>query len=163
VYVDIDPVAVAEGRRMLASNERAAVIQGDMRRPEDILGHPEVRELIDFSQPVAVLLVSVLHFVADADRPTAIVATLRDAVSSGSYLALSHVTSDARPETVAKVTATNGTFAMARTAAEVERFCAGFDLVEPGLVPVEQWRPECPEDLDDRDPLCMHAGVGRKP
>jgi S-adenosyl methyltransferase len=166
VYVDIDPVAVADGQRILAGNERATVIREDMRRPEHILGHPEVRGLIDFTQPVAILLVSVLHFVADPDVPAAILATLRDAVPSGSYLALSHVTADAQPEAAAKVAGTNehaATFAMARTAAEVERFCAGFDLVEPGLVPVERWRPECPEDLDGRELLCMHAGVGRKP
>jgi hypothetical protein len=165
-YVDIDPVAVADGRRILAGNDRATVIQEDLRRPEHILGHSEVRELIDFARPVGVLLVSVLHFIADADGPETIVATLRDAVPSGSYLVLSHVTSDRRPATVAAVTAANergSGFAMARTAAEVGRFCAGFDLVEPGLVTVERWRPECPEDLDDRELLCLHASVGRKP
>lgn len=166
-YVDIDPSAVADGQRLLADNDRVIMIHGDARRPGDVLRQPEVRGLIDFTRPVAVLLVSVLHFVADDDGPAAIVATLRDAVGSGSYLVLSHVTSDARPSAAATVAAVNGRpggFAMARTSAEVRRFCAGFDLVEPGLVPVEQWRPEWPADPDDeRDPLCMHAGVGRKP
>jgi hypothetical protein len=166
VYVDVDPAAVADSQRILAGNERATAIQEDVRRPAQVLGHPEVRQLVDLTQPVAVLLVSVLHFVVDADLPAAIVATLRDVVTSGSYLVLSHVTSDSRPGTAAKMTAANehaGTFAMPRTRAEVARFCAGFDLVEPGLVPVERWRPECPEDFDGREPLCMHAGVGRKP
>jgi SAM-dependent methyltransferase len=167
VYVDIDPAAVADSRRILAGNDRADAIQEDARRPEHVLGHPDVRKLIDFTQPVGVLLVSVLHFIADADDPAAIVATLRDAVAPGSYLVLSHTTSDTRPQVWARVTAANGrpsTFAMARTRAEVERLCAGFDMVEPGLVPVEMWRPECPEDFnDERELLCMHAGVGRKP
>jgi hypothetical protein len=165
-YVDIDPVAVADGRRILADNKDATIVQGDVRRPQEVLGLPEVRELIDFTRPVAIMVVSVLHFVADADQPAAILATLRDAIASGSYLVLSHVTSETRPDGAARVTAANErpvNFATVRTRAEVERFCAGFDLVEPGLVPVEWWRPECPEDLDYRELLCMHAGVGRKP
>jgi S-adenosyl methyltransferase len=167
VYVDIDPTAVADGRRILTGNGRAAMIHGDARRPGDLLDHPQVRDLIDFTRPVAILLVSVLHFLADEDRPAAVVATLRDAVVPGSHLALSHVTSDASPQIAAKVSAANertATFAMARTTAEVTRFCDGFDLVEPGLVAVTRWRPERPEDLDaDRDLLCMCAGVGCKP
>jgi S-adenosyl methyltransferase len=167
VYVDVDPSAVADGQRLLADDDHVIMIHEDARRPGHLLRQSEVRDLIDFTRPVAVLLVSVLHFVPDEDRPRAIVATLRDAVVSGSYLALSHVTSDARPATAGTVAAVNGRaagFANARTSAEVRRFCAGFDLVDPGLVPVEQWRPEWPADPDDqRDSLCMHAGVGRKP
>jgi hypothetical protein len=93
VYVDRDPVAVAGGRRLLVGNGRAAVIQADLRDPAGILTDPEVVRLIDFSAPVAILLVAVLHFVLDADDPYRIVGRLRDAAVPGSYLVVSHVTS----------------------------------------------------------------------
>ncbi|SRR6266545_501257 len=166
VYVDVDPMAVAEGRQILAGNDRTTVIEEDARRPERILTHPAVRELIDFGRPVGLLLASLLHFIPDADDPAAIVAALRDAVAPGSYVVISHVTSDSRPTASTAVAAANqhsAMFASARTSAEVERLFAGFELVEPGLVPVEQWRPEPANGRrDGREPLCMHAGVGYK-
>src|ERR1019366_4129775 len=93
VYVDRAPVAVATGRKLLAGNDRAAVIQADIRDPGAILADPATARLIDFGEPTAILLVAVLHFVLDADDPYRIVSHLRDAVAPGSYLVLSHVTS----------------------------------------------------------------------
>jgi hypothetical protein len=164
-YVHIDPVAVAHSRQIVAGDDRTIAIQEDIRHPEQILGHPEVRGLLDFTQPVAVLVVSVMHFIPDSDDPVGILAKLHDAVGSGSYLALSHVTSDGRSYLPAGPPdgARSDTFARPRRRAEVERFFAGFGLVDPGLVPVERWRPDTPRKLGDNlPPLCMHAGVARK-
>ena len=98
VYADIDPVAVAHSRLLLQDNPGAAVIQADLREPEAILAAPETQLLLDFSQPVAVLLFAVLHFIPDEDDPWQIVATLRDALAPGSYLVLVHGTSESRPD-----------------------------------------------------------------
>jgi hypothetical protein len=90
VYVDTDPVAVAHGQEILADNPHAGTIEGDLRRPEEILGHPAVLGLLDFSRPIGLLLIAVLHFVPDADDPAGIVAGLRGRMAAGSYLAISH-------------------------------------------------------------------------
>jgi hypothetical protein len=166
VYVDIDPVAVGHSRQVLVGNDRATAIQEDARRPEHILDHPEVQRLLDFARPVAVLLVSVLHFIPDPDDPVGIMGKLRDALGQGCYVVLSHVTSDDYKDGPAGATLDGGRpdiFARPRRVAEVERFFAGFELVEPGLVPVERWRPEPLEKINHNlARLCMHAGMGRK-
>jgi hypothetical protein len=166
VYVDIDPVAVAHSRQILAGDDQTVVLQEDARRPEHILRHPDVRRLLDLTRPVAILLTSVLHFIPDSADPAGIVATLHDAVAPGSYLALSHITGAdcARGEAgAARADTRGGLFASPRRLAEVERFFAGFDLVAPGLVGVRQWRPEPADDIGaDPEQVCMHAGVGRK-
>jgi SAM-dependent methyltransferase len=166
MYVDIDPVAVAHSQAILAGNDRVGVLREDLRQPAQIMRHPEIRGLLDLTRPVALLVVSVVHFIADSDDPIGILGTLRDAVAPGSYLALSHVTTDGRSHVPAASPngARSDTFARPRRPAEVERFFAGFDLVDPGLVPVEHWRPDTPERVGDNlPPLCMHAGVARKP
>lgn len=166
VYVDIDPVAVAHSQQILAGIDRTTTIQEDARHPERILDHPDVRGLLNLTRPVAVLMVSVLHFVPDSDDPAGILAKLRDAVAPGSYLVLSHVTLSGRLDGTPGVTANSRpseNFAQPRSRAEVERFFAGFELVEPGLVPVEQWRPQAPGRFGESRALsCMHAAVGRK-
>jgi hypothetical protein len=90
MYVDIDPVAVAHTRAILAGHPRVRMLQADLRRPVDIVNHPDVRDLLNLSEPVAVILMSVLHFIPDADNPERIVGQLRDTVAAGSYIALSH-------------------------------------------------------------------------
>jgi S-adenosyl methyltransferase len=166
VYVDIDPVAVAHSRQLLAGDEQTAVIQEDARRPEQILGHPMVRDLFDLRRPVAILLVSVLHFIADSDQLAGLLARLRGAVAPGSYLVISHITADDRPDAGAAVMAANrrgAGFAVPRRRADLERFFTGFELVDPGLVGVRQWRPDSPEAFGlDPARLCLYAGVGRK-
>ena len=97
VYADRDPVAVAEGRELLAGNHQATIIQADLRDPVAVLSHPETRTLIDFDKPVALILVAVLHFLMDAQEPYGIVERLRDAVAPGSYLVVSHVTNQDNP------------------------------------------------------------------
>src|SRR5205814_10390937 len=127
---------------------------------------PAVRALLDLSQPVALLVVSVLHFIADSDDPEGIVGKLGDAVAPGSYLVLSHLTPPGGQKGAAGAPPTSrrsDLFAKPRDRTEVERVFGGFELVEPGLVPVEHWRPDPPRRLDDdRMLLCMQAGGGRE-
>jgi SAM-dependent methyltransferase len=166
-YVDIDPVAVAHSRALLAGNQNATVIEGDVRSPETILGHQAVGRLIDFGQPTGLLLVAVLHFIGDADDPWRIVARLRDALAPGSYLVLCHATSEGRPEVAQAIEKMYSRCVSARgrsrSRAEILRFFDGFDLVDPGLVYMPQWRPDSPGDVP-ADPSQMWAlvGVGRK-
>ncbi|GAA5197724.1 SAM-dependent methyltransferase [Rugosimonospora acidiphila] len=162
VYVDIDPVAVEHGRAILAANPRAVSIEGDLRRPGEILYHPDVVEMLDFSQPVAVLMIAVLHFVSDDDNPAGIVSEIRDALVSGSYLAMSHGTPvEADVQTISTMYKQTTTPLHLRTVDAVGSLMTGLDLVEPGIVPVSEWHP------DPADTVVAHPGVlaavGRKP
>jgi SAM-dependent methyltransferase len=166
VYVDVDEVAVAHSRLLLEGTAGAVALQGDLRKPEQILGAADTKRLLDFSKPVGLLLVSVLHFLEDADEPWQVVARLRDALAPGSYLVLSHATGDARP----RVAAAANTVYMNRVQArgdtrsreEILRFFDGFTLVDPGLVYLPQWRPDSNDDLpDDPGEIWMVAGAGR--
>lgn len=166
VYVDIDPVAVAHSQSLLADNEYAGVVQADLRQPEAILADPVVRHLFDFAEPVAILLVSMLHFVPDEADPIGIVRRLVDQTPPGSYLVISHL-SLARDEAQARAREkyNDSVVKLApRTPAEIEELFVGFELVAPGLVSPAEWglRPEeIDEDLVGRIPGL--AGVGRKP
>jgi SAM-dependent methyltransferase len=168
VYADIDPVAVAHSKAILAGRADAAIIQADLREPDAILDHPVTRRLIDLDEPVGLLLVAVVHFLADADDPWALVATLRDALPSGSYLVLSHATSESRPEVTRAASemyrSRSPSKGRARSREEIERLLDGFELADPGLVYLPQWRPG-PADVVPADPsqLWFLAGVGRKP
>lgn len=167
VYVDMDPVAVAHSRALLAGNDRATVVQADMRDPGRILDSPQARGLLDLDEPIGLLMVAILHVIPDSDDPFGIVAGLRDRVASGSFLAVGHGTADSRPAAAAKlaeISRETPTPMTMRSRAEVERFFTGFDLVEPGLVWVPQWRPE-PGDDPGRNPesASNYGGVGRKP
>jgi SAM-dependent methyltransferase len=166
VYADNDDVAVAHSRLILNDNPDAAVLQADLRDPAAILAAPETQLLIDFTQPVALLLVAVLHFIADTDQPGTILATLRDALAPGSYLVISHGCRDAKPDTASNVeTVYNSRVAAqvtARTSDQVARFFDGFTLIDPGLAWVSAWRPDSPADVpDDPSKYWMLAGVGR--
>jgi hypothetical protein len=167
-YVEVDPVAIAHSKTILAGNENAAIIDADLRDPGRILGHPGTRGLIDFSQPVGLLLVAVLPFIADADDPWQLVATLRDALAPGSYLVLCHGTDEAKPEVAQAAekvyNRSVATKVQLRSREEITRFFDGFELVEPGLVYLSRWRPDSPADVP-RDPG-RHwglVGVGGKP
>ena len=164
VYVDNDPMVLAHSRA-LKTGGNTTVIEADLRDPRSILDHPGTRKLIDFSQPLAVLLVAVLHFVSDDDGPSAIVAAIRDALGPGSYLVLSHVTGDIRSQSAANAAVhykkvTSG--ATLRGRDEIHRFFAGLDLIDPGLVQVPHWRPGGPEPAD-AGKVWILGGVGRKP
>jgi hypothetical protein len=165
VYVDNDPVAVAHSRQILSGNKRAIVIQQDLREPAAVLGHPEVTRLLDLREPVGVLMVTVLHFVPDADDPAGMVGRLTGSLVPGSHLVISHATHEAAPGAAAKVeqlyTSTSAA-AHTRSHREIMRFFAGFDLVEPGLVYLPLWRPDSPGAADHPERAWFFAGVGRK-
>src|SRR5256885_1146651 len=148
VYVDIDPVAIAHSKSILARDDKATVIQADLREPEAILGHPEVDRLIDFEEPVGLLLVAVLHFIRDEENPGELVKRLSRPLVPGSYLTISHGTYDDRPapvvNAVRKLNTQTTTPANLRSHAEISAFFDGFDLLEPGLVFTPQWRPDRP-------------------
>ena len=167
VYVDIDPVAVSHGRAILADNPRAGAIQGDLRQPAGILYHREVLELLDFSQPVAVLMIAVLHFIGDADDPPGILAQLGAALVSGSYVAISHGTQ--RPQQgrqeqdqVRRLYERTPTPFHARSPQEVAGLLTGLQIVEPGVVAITDWHPD-PEEADDPPQPAVLGAVARKP
>ena len=166
VYVDNEEVAVLHSRAILACNEDAIVIQADLRRPREILGSPQLRDLLDLSQPVALLLVAVLHFFPDSDEPAALVTELRDALAAGSFVVISHGTTDGQAPNVAEAMGhynqTTAPF-QPRGYAEVRAFFDGLDMVDPGLVPVPLWRPGQPgETGDDPRQIAAYGGVGCK-
>jgi len=168
VYVDYDPLVLVHGRALLADNANTVVIQADAREPDHILTHPELREVIDLGQPAAVLLVALLHLLPDDENPTRIVTHLRDALTPGSYLAITHFTGDARPDLAAKVAEEFArlritTPLISRTHSQILAFFDGFDLVEPGLVFPTLWRPDPTPAEPDSGAQWMYAGVGRKP
>src|SRR3954452_5092703 len=142
VYVDHDPPAVVHGRALLAAGDNTAFVHGDLLRPDEILADPQVGELIDFDEPVAVLIVAILHFVSDEDDPGAIVGRLHEAMAPGSHLAVSHVLDDPRSHAIGQIlTASGAPPWFPRPQEEVVRFFAGFDLVEPGVAVLPRWRP----------------------
>jgi S-adenosyl methyltransferase len=170
-YVDNDAMVVTHSRALLAGHNTLAV-EADLRMPDLIVGNPEVRELIDFDQPIALLLVAILHFIPDEDDPLGIVRRFRDALPSGSYLVISHGTRDVpvRPDMSAEAMAEMGArverlyqqttaYIVTRTRGQVERFFDGFDLLDPGLVEIQRWRPD---DQRTMLPGGFYGGVGRK-
>ncbi|MEU3414472.1 MULTISPECIES: SAM-dependent methyltransferase [unclassified Streptomyces] len=161
-YVDNDPIVAAHGNALLSRSGTTRIVLGDLRDPRAVLDHPDVRQLIDFDQPVALLLVAILHFLADTDRPAEIVATLRDALPAGSFLVLSHATGDFADRSAAQDVYTNATASLhLRGRAEVERFFDGFELVEPGLAQVPFWRPDAPPPPRSEE-IGFYGAVARK-
>jgi hypothetical protein len=165
VYVDNDPVVLAHARALLTGSSEGATayIEADLRQADAILS--EAAQTLDFSRPVAVMVIAVLHMISDDDQPHDIVAKLMDAVPSGSYLALSHVARDIAPDQQAEAARRYNRMAHDkqhhRTHPEVTRFFSGLELVEPGIVAVQHWHPE--SDAQAKSPSAMWGGVGRKP
>ncbi|MFD9357716.1 SAM-dependent methyltransferase [Streptomyces sp. NPDC060031] len=174
VYVDHDPVAVAHSQAVLAGQDRTAVVAADLRKPRDILGAPEVARLLDLDRPVALLMVAVLHFLEDADDPYALVAELRDALAPGSMLVLTHASYEGIPLSEDVAGGAVGVYRdirnplVMRSGEEISRFFDGFELFEPGVVAMPNWRPDGPEEPRQadvqEDPYAFSgfAGAGRK-
>ncbi|HWG25895.1 MAG TPA: SAM-dependent methyltransferase [Actinospica sp.] len=169
VYVDADAVAVAHSKGLLAHVPEVAAIQADLRDPQSVLGNPTVTALLDFDRPVALLTFAVLHFVPEEDDPAAILATYRDATAPGSYLALSHWTNEYRPESARlaeDVYAHSSHSARGRSREEIRALMAGYELLEPGLVDIIDWRPDpqsAPDPLGgDVTRYSALGAVGRK-
>ncbi|MER7751446.1 SAM-dependent methyltransferase [Kitasatospora sp. NPDC097643] len=150
VYVDNDPVAVARGRELLADVPHSTAVQADLTRPEELFARPEVRELLDFDRPIAVLFLGVLHFIPTEELEPAL-RVYREALAPGSLLALSHTASgeDADSQAAYRVYAEAFGFATKRTKEELTAFLGDFELVEPGVVQVPDWRPD-PSPLSSR-------------
>jgi S-adenosyl methyltransferase len=168
VYVDHDPVVASHGCALLASGDRVAMVLADLREPAAVLGHPEVRALIDLSSPLAVLCTSTLHFVPDEEGPHRIIAGYRDRLVPGSHLVITHgadIPEEDHDGAVASATSVYRRASAqlhARPPAEVRRFFDGFEMVEPGLVWLSEWRPEPGTERLGRLRSLL-AGVGRKP
>jgi hypothetical protein len=167
VYVDNDPIVHVHANALLTGGGSTSIVLADLRDPEGILADPKLRGLVDFTQPVALLVVAILHFITEAEDPARIVATLRDALPPGSYLVLSHGTADFHPPGVAGQAAGGYEHATAplvlRGFEQVSAFFDGFDLMEPGLVQAPLWRPDGrPPRPKDLAKLGIYAGVGRK-
>jgi SAM-dependent methyltransferase len=171
VYVDIDPVVVSHAKALLSDSHTAA-IQADVCRPDDILGAPEVGRLIDFSTPVAVLILSVLHLIPDESGPAGAVARLRDAMAPGSYLVISHAdvsrahavgTRRVSPAAQELERANKAMVGVpARTHDEIEALFGDMTLVEPGLTDIWAWRPDDVTDPTTTDFMRILGGVARK-
>ncbi|BCJ43381.1 hypothetical protein GCM10010168_43090 [Actinoplanes ianthinogenes] len=166
VYVDNDPIVLVHARALMLSSAegRSEYISADIRDPRSILTDEVLRETLDLTQPVGLTLIAILMLLADEDDPWATVAALRDAMPSGSCLAITHPTADFNPDEVGQAVAAAtgaGMTLVARTQEAVARFFGDWELLEPGLVPVSAWRPDTPA----ADPKAAYywAGVARKP
>ena len=166
VYVDLDPLIVAESHRLLAGNHDAAVVLADLRQPEQVFNTIRRGGLLDLGAPVAVLATDVLHHIPDADNPVGFMTAYMDAVCPGSYVSVAH-TDDAA--LLAGLTMFYDFYHIPvppltfRDVTQIAEFFDGLDLVEPGIVPVPLWRPELDGDqsADPEDfPAC--CGLGRK-
>jgi len=169
VYVDNDPMVLAHARALLTSAPagRAAYIQADLASPLDILTSPVVRSVLDFGQPIALMLIAVLHFLQDEEKPEAILSTLLDALPSGSYLAASHLTSEHEPDGLRagqRLYREAGIPMQIRDADEFASLAfSGLELVPPGVVLVSEWRPDPHMPLPTPAEVSCYGGVARKP
>jgi SAM-dependent methyltransferase len=167
VYVDHDPVAVAHSQAVLEANDDAGVVAADLRKPQEILRSPEVERLIDLNQPVALLLVAILHFVEDEDDPYGAVAELREALAPGSLLVLTHASYEGIPLPPERAGGAVDVYEdirnplIMRSREEIARFFEGYDMVEPGLVAMPRWRPDTAPEDEDPYAFSGFAGVGR--
>jgi hypothetical protein len=167
VYVDNDPLVLVHARALLTGKPtgRTAYIEADLRDPEKILGHQVTLDVLDLSQPIALMLVSILHFLTDEDDPGGVVDTLLSALPPGSYLVASHLTADYDPEgtrAMSLVAQQAGTTFLPRTDDEFAAFFAGLELVDPGVVAVSDWRPDSTGLRPTPAEGGFYSAVGRK-
>ncbi|HZG88997.1 MAG TPA: SAM-dependent methyltransferase [Pseudonocardia sp.] len=169
VYVDNDPIVLAHARVLLQGTREGATayIDADVRRPSSILTDPDLLATLDMTQPVALTLLAIMHFISDAERPYEIVAELRDALPPGSFVVITHATSDHlspdRREASARANKRAGVQFQLRTSEEFAPFFAGLDLVPPGITSVVRWRPPIEQSDSVVKKVSMLCGVGRVP
>jgi S-adenosyl methyltransferase len=167
VYADYDPIVLAHAHALLESTREGATdyIHGDLREPEPIL--EGAAATLDFTQPVAVVLIGVLHFLRDSDDPHGILARIVEALAPGSYLAIGHLASDINPEEMSALAErydeSVDEVMVVRSHAEVTRFFDGMEIVDPGVVPLDQWRPTDPAAATSGFVLPAYGAVARKP
>jgi hypothetical protein len=166
VYVDNEAVAVAHSELLLRDNDNAAAVMADMVDTNAVFDDPEVGRLLDFGQPIGLLMVGVVQFIPDAANPWTMADRYRERIVSGSYMALSAFTFDNAPEGMTKaieVFKNSRDPIFPRSRADLLRMFGDFDLVDPGLVYTPQWRPDRPADAADAAKSNLYAGVGIKP
>ena len=164
VYVDIDPVAIAHARALLAKVDGVEAILADLRQPENVLTHPLVRETLDLTAPIAVLMNAVMHFIPDAEHPDQIVRAYTDRAAPGSYIAISHGTHNPaqRREVETLVNdyqRSTGVQIISRDAEQIAAWLAGLDIQPPGIVTIDQWHP----DTEDPHFVPLYGVLARKP
>ncbi len=169
VYIDNDSVVWSHGQALLAHGDQVAMVHADLREPAAVLEHPDLLARVDLARPVAVVCASVLHFVADSDEPYRIMAEYRDRMAPGSYLAISHGTTGTAendPNDVAGSVTNVYRQASAqmhlRSLEEIQRLFDGFELLDPGVVWINEWRPD-PDYPPAGQLTSLRGGVGRKP
>jgi S-adenosyl methyltransferase len=170
VYVDYEPVAYSHAHAILASNPNATIIQADIRDPAAILEHPQTRELLDFSQPLGLLMVGVLLFIGPGDHPADLIAGYRERLAPGSFLSISHIADEyADDELKAEVSRLVAAYAQAdehvfiRTRDEITSWFDGMELVAPGVTFLPDWRPTSQRELEDVARPLGYGGVARQP
>ncbi|WP_132422649.1 SAM-dependent methyltransferase [Pseudonocardia endophytica] len=167
VYVDKDPIVLANGRALLTANDNTIVIEGDLRDPNAILDHPEVKQLLDFSKPIGVILGGILMHIEDEEDPNAIVTTIRDRIVSGSYIVHSGCANPGE-QRAAELNEVFFQFGMGskcfRPYEEQAAYLDQLEVIEPGLVPANQWRPsyDFPDPTNTAHGMVI-GGIGRKP
>jgi len=165
VYVDNEHVAVAHGQLLLEGRSNVVIVQADITKPGLVLSDAETRRVLDFSQPIGLLAVTIGHYILDDQDPERVFGAYRDALPSGSYLAMTHLTNDfavVKAEELTQAMKSSQNHVRARNRAEVLSLFGDFELVEPGLVTTSQWRPEVPDQIDEPERDGLYAGVGRK-
>jgi SAM-dependent methyltransferase len=172
VYVDYDPVVVAHGHALLEVDDLSVMVRADARRPQELLALPDIRAHLDFARPIAIILFATLCFIPDKDDPAGIVARLRDAVAPGSYLAIAHIGAEFFPDKKAlaramRVYESASEQIHPRSREQILAFFDGFELIDPGVVPKNEWRPETADAGDAAPgidtPNIQWGAVGRKP
>jgi hypothetical protein len=163
VYVDNDPLVLAYARSLRVPNDNVAVLNADAREPDAILRSSDVRELIDFSEPVAVLFIALLHFITDDEDPRSIVGTFRAAIPSGSCIAISHVEKTRQTQEGAKIYGRANAPVVPRSRDEIKGLFDGLQLADPGVVCISEWRPDFDGFDRPNQTLPFLGGVGRKP
>jgi S-adenosyl methyltransferase len=169
VYVDNDPIVLTHARALLTSSPDGATayLDADIRDPERILNDPLLPRTLDLSQPVGLVLLAILHFIDDSEDPHAIVTRLVEAMPSGSYLVMSHATYDPMPPAIVTqlkaVIARTGEKGGPRDRDQFARFFTGLELVEPGIVPIGDWRPEPGTATPDPADVGVYGAVARIP
>jgi len=167
VYADYDPVVVAHGHALLEVDDLSVMVRADARRPEELLALPDTRAHLDFAQPIAIILFATLHFVPDEDDPAGITTALKDALAPGSYLAIAHIGAEFFPDKKALARAMHVYESASeqihpRSRDQILGFFDGWRLIEPGVVPKDDWRPDPAEAAADT-PNIQWGAVGIKP
>lgn len=164
-YVDREPIAVAHAEALLRDHKQVTVTQADIRYPREVVGAPGVAEFLDFTRPVAVLAVAILHFIADEDDPAELMTAYRDACSAGSCLVVSHASPRSMtPDEVRRgeqLYRTTSTPLISRSYEQIVGLLPGYQLLDPGVVPIGEWRPDAAAGVDHR--TNGYAGVGFLP